>query len=82
MPVANTESEYVGQAPTVADRIVDTARHAVHLSHAARFVKSIVDDGMDDGVHAAKRAVKRLQRGVETLKDVKAEAAHYGRHGR
>ena len=77
MPIATPETQDVVQPPTVKNRIVDAARHAAHFSHEARLAKSIAQDAIEDGVHAAKRALKRVQRGVETLQDVKDETARY-----
>jgi ElaB/YqjD/DUF883 family membrane-anchored ribosome-binding protein len=62
----------------VADRIVDAARHAAHISHEARLVKSLACDAIEDGAHEAKRAVKKsVQRGIERLEDIKDESIHY-----
>lgn len=74
MPVANLET-CEGSHATVADRVVDAARHAAHFSHEARLVKSMAEDAIEDGVHAAKRAMKRARRGVERLADLKDETA-------
>lgn len=62
---------------SVADRIMDAGRHAAHLSHKARLVKSLAADAIENGVHAARRAVKSVRRGVERLEDVKDEEIHY-----
>jgi ElaB/YqjD/DUF883 family membrane-anchored ribosome-binding protein len=64
--------------PNVADRIVDAVQHAAHVSHEARRVKSLAYDAIEDGAHEAKRAVKKsVQRGIETLEDIKDEGVHY-----
>ena len=69
-----TESE----KPNVADRIVDAARHAAHISHEARLVKSLAYDAIEDGAHEAKRAVKQsVHRGIERLEDIRDEGVHY-----
>ena len=66
------------EKPNVADRIVDAARHAAHISHEARLVKSLACDAIEDGAHEAKRAVtKSVQRGIERLEDIKDEGVHY-----
>jgi ElaB/YqjD/DUF883 family membrane-anchored ribosome-binding protein len=62
--------------PTVRDRVVDACRSAAHLSHEARFLKSVAEDAVEDGVHAAKRAMKSVRRRVEALGDFKDEAVH------
>ena len=77
MPVVDKETRDLVEPPTVKDRIVDTARQAAHLSHEVRLAKSVARDAIEDGVHAAKRALKRVQRGVESLEDAKTETARY-----
>lgn len=77
MPVATQETPDIVRPPNVKDRIVDAARHAAHFSHEARLAKSIAQDAIEDGVHAAKRALKRVRRGVDRLEDVKDETARY-----
>lgn len=76
MAIATAETQETPQRPTVKDRIVDATRNAAHLSHEARLLKSVAEDVLEDGVHAAKRAMKSVQRGVETLEDFRDEAAY------
>jgi ElaB/YqjD/DUF883 family membrane-anchored ribosome-binding protein len=77
MPVAGIQTPE-SEKPNVADRIVDAARHAAHMSHEARLVKSLACDAIEDGAHDAKRAVtKSVQRGIERLEDIKDEGVHY-----
>lgn len=67
------------QAPgnaTVQDRVVDAYRHGAHRSHEARWLKSLAVDAVEDGVHAARRAIASLKRRIEELADSKDEAAH------
>lgn len=42
----------------------------------ARSLKSRASDVVEDGVHAAKRAMTSVTRGVEELADLKDEAVH------
>jgi ElaB/YqjD/DUF883 family membrane-anchored ribosome-binding protein len=78
MPAANTETTELTQEPTIGDRIADAVRHAAHLSHEARLVTSMARDAGEEGVHAAKRAMRRVRRqGVEALEDFREDAAHY-----
>ena len=78
MPVANTETTELAQEPTIGARIADAVRHAAHFSHEARLVTSMARDAGEEGVHAAKRAIRRVRRrGVEALEDFSEEAAHY-----
>ena len=77
MPLASRETVQVEHEPTVADRVADIVRRAAHLSHEARLVKSMARDAGEEGVHAAKRAIRQVQRSVEKLEDFRDETAHY-----
>jgi ElaB/YqjD/DUF883 family membrane-anchored ribosome-binding protein len=57
--------------------MADVARHAAHLSHEARTVRSVAEDAIEDVVHRAKRAVKSVRRGIERVQDIKDEATYY-----
>ena len=61
---------------SVTDRAIDVCRRAAHLSHEAQLLKSLAADAIDDGVHAARRAIRSVRRGVEELADHKDEAVH------
>ena len=58
---------------TVRDRAADTVRQAAHVAHEARLLKSLATDAVEDGVHAAKRAITR---GMHDLEDLRESAAH------
>jgi hypothetical protein len=59
----------------IADQVVDSVRRAAHASHEARLFKTIAEDALGDGVHAATRAIKAARRRVvENLGDVKDDA--------
>lgn len=73
---ATTEIPEVERALSDRYCATDAARHAAHISHEARLVKSLVTDAVEDGVHAAKRAMKSVGRRVEELGDLKDEAAY------
>ena len=75
MAPATVDTSEVETGPTVRDRVIDAARQATHSHEAQRF-KSLAADAVEDGVHAAKRAIKSVKRGVEELEDLKDEAAH------
>jgi hypothetical protein len=62
------------ETPSITDRVFDAARHAAHLSHEAHAVKSLAEDAIDDGVHAAQRAVRQ---GVRRLEDMKDDGVYY-----
>ncbi len=62
--------------PTVRDRVLDGCRQAAHVSHEARLLKSVAEDLVEDGVYAAKRAMKSVRRRAEGLGDLKDEAIH------
>jgi ElaB/YqjD/DUF883 family membrane-anchored ribosome-binding protein len=57
----------MAEAPSFRERVVDACRQAGHLSHEARLMKTVAEDALEDGVYAAKRAVKSIGRQVETL---------------
>ena len=59
----------------IADRIVDGVRRAAHASHQARLLKSIAEDAVEDGVHAARRAMKTVRYRLDDLGDLRDEAA-------
>lgn len=70
--VPNTEAA----APSVIDRIVDAGRQAGHLAHEVRLAKSLAGDAIEDGVNAARRAVKSARRTIERLEDVKDDGIY------
>jgi ElaB/YqjD/DUF883 family membrane-anchored ribosome-binding protein len=76
MTIAAAAASEAESEPTVRDRVIDACRHAAHVSHEARLLKSLAADAVDDGVHAAKRAMKSVRHGVEELGDLRDEAAH------
>ena len=77
MPVPTTEATETAPKLSVADRIEDAVRHATHLSHEARLLTSMARDAGEDGIYAARRAIRRAQRRLETLQDLKDDAAQY-----
>ena len=77
MAAAETETTEVREAPKAGDRIADAVRQAAHLAHEARLIKSMARDAGEEGAHAARRVIRRMQRRVEMLEDLKDEAAHY-----
>jgi hypothetical protein len=58
---------------TVRERAVDTVRQAAHLAHEARRLKTLATDAVEDGVHAARRAIARR---MHDLEDLRESAAH------
>ena len=54
---------------TVRDRVVDAVGRASHVAHEARLLKTLAADAVEDGVHAAKRAIARGAHEVEDLRD-------------
>jgi ElaB/YqjD/DUF883 family membrane-anchored ribosome-binding protein len=76
MPVALTETKTNAPKATMTDRVTDGVRHAAHFSHQVRLMKSMARDAGEEGVYAAKRVVRRAQRSVERLHDLKDEAAY------
>jgi len=76
MSAAVTETNAGTPDTAMTDRIADGVRRAAHFSHQVRLMKSVARDAGEEGVHAAKRVVRRLRRGVEMLEDLRDETAH------
>ena len=76
MSATTPDTSNVKSAPTAHDRAIDAARQVAHLSHEAQLLGSLAADAVEDGVHAAKRAIKSVERGVEKLGDRKDELAY------
>ena len=76
MTSATADTPEVEKDPTARDRVIDACRRVAHVSHEARPLKSLAADAVDDGVHAAKRAMTSVRRAVEELGDLRDEAAH------
>ena len=76
MTSATVETPVTASSASARDRVVDACREAAHLSHEARLLKSLATDAVEDGVHAAKRAITSVKRRVEELADLKDEAVH------
>jgi ElaB/YqjD/DUF883 family membrane-anchored ribosome-binding protein len=76
MAIAATDTHAGAPKATVPDRITDGIRHAAHFSHQVRLMKSMAGDAGEEGVHAAKRAMRRVQWGIERLDDATHDAAY------
>lgn len=57
---------------TTQDRFVDVVGRAAHVAHEARVLKTMAADAVEDGVHAAKRAVTRGARDIEESRETAA----------
>lgn len=57
---------------TTPDRLADVVGRAAHVAHEARVLKTLAADAVEDGVHAAKRAVTRGAREIEDLRETAA----------
>ena len=62
----------VNPTTRVRDRVVDAAGQAAHLAHEARLLKTLASDAVEDGIHAAERAITRGAHQVEDLRDAAA----------
>jgi len=80
MPIPAAETHAGASRATIPDRITDGVRHAAHFAHQVRLMKSIARDAGEEGVHAAKRLMRRVNREIERLDDLKHEAAYRIRH--
>jgi ElaB/YqjD/DUF883 family membrane-anchored ribosome-binding protein len=76
MTPATVETSSVETELSIRERAIDAARQVAHVSHEVQLLKSLAADAVEDGVHAAKRAIKSVQRRVEELGDLKDEAAY------
>jgi ElaB/YqjD/DUF883 family membrane-anchored ribosome-binding protein len=76
MTPATLDTPRVESDLRIRERAIDAARQVAHISHEAQLLKSLAVDAVDDGVHAAKRTIKSVQRRVEKLGDLRDEAAH------
>jgi ElaB/YqjD/DUF883 family membrane-anchored ribosome-binding protein len=76
MTSATSETPEAATSVSVNDRAIDTCRQAIRRSDGTQLVKSLAADAVDDGVHAARRAIRSVRRGVEELADLKDEAVH------
>jgi ElaB/YqjD/DUF883 family membrane-anchored ribosome-binding protein len=54
---------------TTADRVTDAVERVAHASHQAHILKSMAQDAIEGGVHAARRTMKRRVRQLEDLAD-------------
>jgi len=57
----------------VRDCAADAVRQAGHVAHEARRLKAVASDAVEDGVHAAKRAITH---GLHDLEDLRDSAAY------
>lgn len=76
MPSALTEPTEAERKPTVVDVAIDACRHAAHLSHEMRLLRSLAEDAAEEGVYKTKRLMKAVRRRAEQLRDV-GDAAIY-----
>ena len=68
--------EAVEFARSTVDRVLDVCRQAAHTSHEARALKTIAQDAIEDGTHAARRALRTVKHRLEDLGDLQEEAIH------
>lgn len=76
MAIGSVERSVSSPNETVGKGFGDTCFDGTHMSHEARLFKTRAEDALEDGVHAAKRAFKSVQRQVEAIDDLKDEALH------
>jgi ElaB/YqjD/DUF883 family membrane-anchored ribosome-binding protein len=76
MNSATVETPNASGTTTTRARVLEATRHAAHLSHEARLLKSLATDAIEDGAYAAKRAIKSVHRGVQRIEGLKDEAIH------
>ncbi len=76
MTPITVDTPELARMTNAADRVIDACCQAAVVSQEARRLKSLAADAVDDGVHAAKRAIKSVRRGVEELGDLKDGAMY------
>jgi ElaB/YqjD/DUF883 family membrane-anchored ribosome-binding protein len=54
-------NDLLNRQATPRERVEDAVRHAAHLSHEARLLKSLAADALEDGAHAVKRSVRQAK---------------------
>ena len=69
MATAALDPPGTGAPAGTGARVMDAVRQAAHAAHEAKVFTSLASDAVEDGVHAAKRAVTRGVRDLEDLRD-------------
>lgn len=77
---AVAKSSAVEPEPTVVDRVADAVRRVAHASHETQLLKTVAEDTLEDGVYAARRALKNLRHRFDDLGDLRDEAARCVKH--
>jgi ElaB/YqjD/DUF883 family membrane-anchored ribosome-binding protein len=55
--------------PTLRERAADALHQAAHLSREARLLKTMAEDAVEDGMHAAKRTIKHARQTAVSARD-------------
>ena len=76
MTPATIDPTHLETDRSIRERAIDAVRQAGNVCHDARRLKLRAADAVEDGVHAATRAITSVQRRVEALDDLKDEAAY------
>lgn len=66
---ASTVAARGDETPSMATRLVDAARHAAHVPHHTGSMTALAQEAVTDGLDAAKRTTRAIQRGIEKLED-------------
>ena len=73
MATATLDSPLTSPTAGTGARVMNAVRQAAHAAHEAKMFTSVASDVVEDGVHAAKRAVTR---GVRDLVDARDTAEY------
>ncbi|MBZ5558059.1 MAG: hypothetical protein LAO77_12365 [Acidobacteriia bacterium] len=73
MATATLDPPRASETAGTGVRVMNAVRQAAHAAHEAKVFTSIASDAVEDGVHAAKRAVTR---GVRDLADMRDTAEY------
>jgi hypothetical protein len=62
-------SVVVAESQSGHDRMADAIRQVGHVAREARLLKTVAEDAVADGLHAAKRTVRRARHNLEDMRD-------------
>mgnify|MGYP001278337417 CR=1 FL=1 len=69
MATATLDPPLTSEPAGTGARVMNAVRQAAHAAHEAKVFTSLASDAVEDGVHAAKRAVARSARTLEDARD-------------
>jgi hypothetical protein len=76
MASATTDKPDVMQQPRSGEHAERGGRQVAHLSHDFRQLTAEAEEAIEDGIYAARRAIKSARRRVDDLGDLRDDAIH------